>query len=443
MAWLSNWTYRKEITVTNASADYQTKILVGESSGATGEEVDCGGHVAADFDDLRFTAADGTTLLDYWIESITGSTPNGLATVWVQNNAGADATLYMYYGGTESAVSSGADTFDDFDDFEAGTNDWAIYNGGTISSSTTEEKHGTHSLEIIDDSGSASEGAYRSSLTIGSNKMITFWDRLTAARQIQFIIRDSGATIENIYFDTDGDIKGLGAGGVIQAYNINQWYKFDINLFSDTNKYKLWIDDVYKGEYNLFAAGSEVNALYNICKSTETATWYFDTFRVRKYTATEPTFAFGAEVESPWISPTGHVDPDTAWSNETNAYDENTATAATETPEASSWGSYLELTHASLSCDKVRFYAESTWGSATEISLDVYYSDGWHNIFEGAFADQAWVEKSIGSTQQVTAARVKFLGDNPISDYFYLYEFDFHEAEAPAGYPHSFGVIIF
>jgi hypothetical protein len=87
MTWLANWAYRKSITLSRASGavtDYQMKLLVGESSGAVGEDVDCGGLCATDFDDLRFTAADGTTLLNYWIESITGATPNQLATVWIE-----------------------------------------------------------------------------------------------------------------------------------------------------------------------------------------------------------------------------------------------------------------------------------------------------------------------------------------------------------------------
>jgi hypothetical protein len=72
---LTGWPYRKSITLSRASGavtNYQMKLLVGESSGATGEDVDCGGLCATDFDDLRFTKSDGTTLLDYWIESISG-----------------------------------------------------------------------------------------------------------------------------------------------------------------------------------------------------------------------------------------------------------------------------------------------------------------------------------------------------------------------------------
>lgn len=138
MAWLSGWEYRKDITLARASGlvtNYQMKLLVGESSGATGENVDCGGKCLSSFNDLRFTNSNGATLLDYWIESITGTTPNQLATVWIEFDSigTSDTQFYMYYGNaTASAVSSGANTFilfDDFNDNSLDTNKWEVIVG--------------------------------------------------------------------------------------------------------------------------------------------------------------------------------------------------------------------------------------------------------------------------------------------------------------------------
>ena len=103
MSWLSNWNYRKSITLSRASGvvtNYQMKLLVGESAGATGEDVDCNSHCQSGFNDIRFTTSDGITLLDYWVESITGISPNQLATIWIKfDSIGTDATtFYMYYG---------------------------------------------------------------------------------------------------------------------------------------------------------------------------------------------------------------------------------------------------------------------------------------------------------------------------------------------------------
>ena len=142
MAWLTGWTYRKSITLSRASGavtNYQMKLLIGESSGASGEDVDCGGHCLSSFNDLRFTASDGSTLLDYWIESISGATPNQLATVWIEfDSIGTDATtFYMYYGKADAAAASnGANTFLFFDHFDGDLSKWSgDTDGATIASS--------------------------------------------------------------------------------------------------------------------------------------------------------------------------------------------------------------------------------------------------------------------------------------------------------------------
>lgn len=124
----ASWAYRKSIIIAHtddgAQTNYQVKLLVGESSGAAGEQFDLGGHCASDFDDLRFTKSDGETLLDYWIESLSGASPNQLATVWVEIDSIAahpnDTTIYIYYGNAGAAAASSitatfpfADHFDD------------------------------------------------------------------------------------------------------------------------------------------------------------------------------------------------------------------------------------------------------------------------------------------------------------------------------------------
>ncbi|MCX6354291.1 MAG: DUF2341 domain-containing protein [Candidatus Aureabacteria bacterium] len=66
------WLYRKPVTINNtgsALANYQVKINVTYDS-----------DMKSDFSDLRFTDSDGTTLLNYWVESYTASTS---AVAWV------------------------------------------------------------------------------------------------------------------------------------------------------------------------------------------------------------------------------------------------------------------------------------------------------------------------------------------------------------------------
>ena len=138
MAWLEGWSYRKSVTLSRAAGEvtnYQMKLLLGESAGAIGEDVDCGGLCLSTFNDIRFTASDGTTLLDYWIESISGTTPNQLATIWIEFDTigTGNTTFYMYYGNAAApAVSSGADTFPFFDHFDGDLSLWTT-NYGTPS----------------------------------------------------------------------------------------------------------------------------------------------------------------------------------------------------------------------------------------------------------------------------------------------------------------------
>jgi len=127
MGWLVGWTYRKSVTLSRSSGavtNYPMKVLVGESSGASSCDVHCNGHCLSSFNDLRFTKSDGTALLDYWIESITGTSPNRVATVWVEfDSIVTSATIFFFYYGNSvaSAVSNRSNTFSKFDDFEWGS----------------------------------------------------------------------------------------------------------------------------------------------------------------------------------------------------------------------------------------------------------------------------------------------------------------------------------
>jgi hypothetical protein len=75
-----------------------------------------------DFGDIRFTASDGTTQLNYWMQSYTVGV---VATFWVKiadNLSGASSTIYLYYGNpSATTTSNGAAVWTLFDDFEGAT----------------------------------------------------------------------------------------------------------------------------------------------------------------------------------------------------------------------------------------------------------------------------------------------------------------------------------
>lgn len=148
MPFLASWTYRKAVNInagSGAGTNYQMKLYVGESAGSSGANFHVSGNAnsfpsAKDTSgDIRFTASDGTTLLNFWVESVTGTTPNRTAIIWVKVTATLDSnqTIYCYYKGTTTNVSSGDNTFEFHDDFPGTsldtTNKWVIDWSSTVS----------------------------------------------------------------------------------------------------------------------------------------------------------------------------------------------------------------------------------------------------------------------------------------------------------------------
>ncbi|MCK4576828.1 hypothetical protein KAU34_10500 [candidate division WOR-3 bacterium] len=134
-----------------------------------------------------------------------------------------------------------------------------------------------------------------------------------------------------------------------------------------------------------------------------------------------------------WVTPLGFVDSGDSWDSEENAYNSMIGQGSNTSILAASWSDYLELTVPEVTnCTKMRFYAEGQGGLITSVSIDLYYSSQWNNIFEGAFTDQTWIEKVIGSTQAVTSMRVKFYNNHTSAVSGYLYEGHFWDAGASA-----------
>ncbi|WXG39522.1 MAG: DUF2341 domain-containing protein [Candidatus Freyarchaeum deiterrae] len=147
--WLSGWEYCKSHTLSGSTAgaqtNYQTMIVVHYSSGSdNAENIYCKANCRTDFGDIRFTNSDGTSQLNYWMES---EYDGDNATFWVQVDsipvAPNNTTIYVYYGKNDATTTSnGTNTFpffDHFDDNILDTNKWNIgKTGGAYSESGTE-----------------------------------------------------------------------------------------------------------------------------------------------------------------------------------------------------------------------------------------------------------------------------------------------------------------
>lgn len=307
-----SWKFRKSITLSRASGavtNYQMKLLVGESSGATGENVDCGGNCKSDFSDLRFTnSANGQ--LDYWIESITGTTPNQLATVWIEfDYIGTSATsFYMYYGKADaSAVSNGANTFIAFDDFERGSNgdavggDWSVNAGCTIS--TDHAFSGNRSAKIA---GHASD--WTNSMSILQTQgdiaiQFRFWKENAAHFAVWHgNASNTGASAVNFRATEDIYVSNSSTSDIVDTTKNCQADAWDFAEIRNFN----WTSETYNVYYTdgqlaiagavMAPSGSPGKVTFYDRASGSGNDTYIDNYLVRQFLATEPAWgSWGTE----------------------------------------------------------------------------------------------------------------------------------------------------
>lgn len=307
--WLQGWTYRKSVTLSRASGavtNYQMKLLVGQSAGATGEDVDCGGHVLSNFNDLRFTTSDGSTLLDYWIESITGTTPNQLATIWIKfDSIGTSATTFwMYYGRSDAAAASnGANTFGTgkWDDFEWGSSGnslsasggnvtWTVTTG-SIQISTTQSYGGTRSAAMINN---AAQNDFSFPVTVGTSiALLCKFYKADAVLTTNLLIHGNGSKIMQVYCDSNENLLYYDTSGhTITTFSAGSWHTLEVNNIN----WSLGTFDVYlDGTLVKSGAGmrslSSYNNLWRWQQNAYSGTGiYFDNVIVRQYANPEPTW---------------------------------------------------------------------------------------------------------------------------------------------------------
>ena len=182
MNWPAGWLRRKSITVSRASgaiSGYQMKILVGQSAGSSGYAVHAEGLCLLSFSDIRFTSGDGITQLPYYIESVTGATPNQTAVVWVKFDSigTADTTFYMYYDNASASAASSGSTFAALDDVEHGSNGdtlttpWSTASG-TATISTAHSYSGTRSIKLL---GAATNVNIAYAVPASDNTAVSVW----------------------------------------------------------------------------------------------------------------------------------------------------------------------------------------------------------------------------------------------------------------------------
>lgn len=308
--WLSGYGYRRKINLSPGSAEsgtgYQVLLMVGETSGASGEDFDLLDHADNFGTDVRFTASDKETLLSFWRKEITGSPPNELAQIRVKvtDDLTSPRSIYCYYGKVGAAdVSSGPNTYNLFKDFSDTPNGdppvgwtvalgtWQVTDGVLYCPSTDSN---VHKVYCNTNHGLTSYVLYASFAVIGvsSGTAIIFYKeantgdnrRLASYGSDQVLRTESGDHTETLTRHAN-------------AF----WYDIEIQVLASGNRKTYYtsvaggqprvkvhdVDDTFSGPAGIIGLGDYATNIK------------FDDVRVRKFAATEPAFLSAEDEETP------------------------------------------------------------------------------------------------------------------------------------------------
>jgi hypothetical protein len=305
---LSQWKYRKAFQITEQAGqnltDYQVLLKIGESSGASGADFHLEG-LSAIFPsgknqggDLRFH--DGQNELSFWVENVTGTSPNRIAYVWVKIpslSANQTKTLYCYFGNPNATNASNLkNTFlPEPYDFEVDeSSEWTVVDGTWVWYTTNEVLNLTSTTGLI----------YCTSPTRGLEKYVTRL-KTTATNRAPGIIfgyQDSNNFYHARFFEGYLELfKWVGGTATRLAriscpISVNTWYQLMVQWIS-AGQIKVYVDGVEKinqttgleswtsGKFG-FRDGSGVSG-----------TDYFDWVFVAKYVSPEPAFSSAGALE--------------------------------------------------------------------------------------------------------------------------------------------------
>lgn len=310
-AWLQDtwyndeWGYRVAFTVTNDGAEltnYQLEFDVNYGTGTnTGFAIYCNSHSQTDFDDIRFTQADGATELYYWKEEYIASDD---ATFWVGFDVlpAGDRTFYMYYGNASAVDTSDiSNTFLVGDDFERGADgdavggDWTVA-GGTVQISTAHSVGtgtaytGTRATKFA---GDPARPIAQIDVDHSDNIEIRVWVYKEDAADF-YLIHGNGtyrmniyvAVAEDIYYVDDGGNQNTGSN-----LTADSWQEFYFTDFDwGTNQtYDIYLDaSSIQDDADMQTSGATSDVFYVFGENVANNDLWIDNLCVRQYRTTDP-----------------------------------------------------------------------------------------------------------------------------------------------------------
>jgi hypothetical protein len=318
----ADWTYRRPVTLSVATATNGYQVRVNLTTGTFSyASCDAAGN------DLRFEDPNTQASLPYWIQSWTNS-GSGTSVIWVAVANAGSTNLWLYYGKSGApAASSGTNTFEFFDDFNAGNmNKWvARVSNGVV----------TCTGGYVEVGGGTTGGNY------GHTAMATaFYTNFVDAvlEGSVYLMASSIAEVgfrdvaPNSGYKSRMDARASGGGISHLKSPYSNWTQFDSQTATP-------VGSLAWKPFRITVNGSSMTIAVDGQTRASTDTQYagpgeislqnhygtysrYDDIRVRKYAATEPTATVGAEQFVPAGQPTvsnsigaTNVTSATAWLN--------------------------------------------------------------------------------------------------------------------------------
>ncbi len=323
MAWLTNWNYRKAVTISNSGSsltDYQVLITIDTASLVTA------GKLLSSCDDIRFTSSDGSTVLNYWIESGCNTVSTK---IWVKipSIANGSNTIYFYYGYSSATVASdGINTFNFFEDFAGNS----YRETGWTNTDATKFSLTNNQLQVTNFYNNRSNQAYNNNsrvASIGQNFEMQFdaigtlgtynpiamvglrsSSVLTNSGPATFASIWGGGTSGRIYLNYTSSAQALSAGTFVLAkdgsVNSNRFYYTLRSYVSGGTSYDNI--NIYSNADRTTNVGSASNTHtpftpsvfdcpnyvhYDPANNNYYTSFYVDNIRIRKYVSPDPTFS--------------------------------------------------------------------------------------------------------------------------------------------------------
>lgn len=285
------WRYEGLIKITNPvnQTNYQHKLILTWRPG-----------MRSDFRDIRFAQLNGKRC-DYWIESYTSRVS---AVVWIEVPTSGQKWLNLYYGnGRAVSESSGANTFDFFDDFSGSSLDTTKWNSTLVAFNS-----GTGTVAVsggaitLTQTGGVSKGIGLSSLSAIADNINNIRIKVdsrstgsTSTAQVRIVLT-AAATADPGTFGVYGNCsegklylhngKGIGDPYIAETFVTSTPVIYDYQ--NNVENPKLYKNDLLgcTGSGNPTDPSGNYIRIWTYSTSTAIS---IDWIVARKYAATEPT----------------------------------------------------------------------------------------------------------------------------------------------------------